>query len=90
MRHFLRTSARRRLLDTMAFAVAPLVLVMLVTAPESVLVALSGKAHRPTPRPIAATWRTVDVAVAAAPTDSHLAAARGAGEQAGDVLHCDR
>ncbi len=90
MRHFLRDGPNCRLPHTAPFAVAPLALGMLVTAPAAVLVALPRKAHRPTPRPPAATRRTVDMARVAAPAENHLAAAQGAGEQAGGVPHRDR
>ncbi|MCY3982147.1 MAG: hypothetical protein OXF51_10405 [Alphaproteobacteria bacterium] len=86
MRHFLRAGRNDRIPDTAAFAVAPLG--MLVTA--AVLVAPPCKAHRATPRPDAATRRTVEVALVAASAENNLAAAQRAGEQAGGVLHRDR
>jgi len=81
MRHFLRTASAFRLPDAAAFAVAPLALGMLVTAPAAVLVAPPGTAHRPTPGPAAAAPRTVDVAVVAPPAENNLTTARSAVEQ---------
>ena len=73
-----------------AFAVAPLALRMLVTAPPAVLAAPSGKALRVPPRSIATTPGAVDVAVVAAPAKDDLTVTGGADEQAGGVLHRDR
>jgi len=89
MRHFLRTASIFRRPDAAAFAVAPLALGMLVTASPAVLVAPPGTAHRPTPGPAAAALRAVDVAVVATTAKNDLAAAQGAGEQAGGVPHRD-
>ena len=90
MRHFPPAGRNLRRRAPAAFAVAPLALGMLVTAPPAVLVAPPRKAHRSTPSPAAAAPRAVDVAVIAAPAENHLAAARGAVEQAGGVPHRDR
>ncbi len=89
MRHFLHAGPNRRCRAAAAFAVAPLTLGMLVAAPATILVALTRKAYRSTPRPAAAVPRTVDVAVVATTAENHLAMAQGAVEQAGGVLHRD-
>ncbi|MCY4503959.1 MAG: hypothetical protein OXE57_20735, partial [Alphaproteobacteria bacterium] len=86
---FLRTASIFRRPDAAAFAVAPLALGMLVTASPAVLVAMPRKPHRPTPGPAAAALRAVDVAVVATTAKNDLAAAQGAGEQAGGVPHRD-
>ena len=90
MRHFLRTGPLLRRPAPVGFAVAPLALRMLVTAPQAVLVEPSGKALRLPPRPIATTPGAVDVVVVAAPAKDDLTVTGGAGEQAGGVLHRDR
>ena len=69
------------------FAIAPLALRMLVTAPVAVLVTLPGKALRVPARRAAAAPGAIDVAVIAAGAENHLAKAADAVEQAGRVLH---
>ena len=90
MRHFLPAAPIHRRPAPLAFAIAPLALGMLVSAPAAVLVALPGTALRVPPRLLAAAPRTVDVAVVAAPAENDLATTGGAVVQAGGVLHRDR
>ena len=90
MRHFLPQAPILRCPAPAAFAIAPLALRMLVTAPAAVLVAPPGKALRVPPRLLATAPGAVDVAVVAAPAENNLTMTGGAVEQAGGVLHRDR
>ena len=90
MRHFLPQAPILRCPAPAAFAIAPLALRMLVTAPAAVLVAPPGKALRVPPRLLATAPGAVDVAVVAAPAENDLTMTGGAVEQAGGVLHRDR
>ena len=65
------------------FAIEPLALRMLVTAPVAVLVTLPGKALRVPARRAAAAPGAIDVAVIAAGAKNHLAKAADAVEQTG-------
>ena len=75
MRHFLSAGPVLRRPAPATFAIAPLALRMLVTAPVAVLVTLPGKALRVPARSAAAAPGAIDVAVIAAGAENHLAKA---------------
>ena len=87
MRHFLRENAILRRPAPLSFAIAPLTLRMLVTAPAAVLVSATGEAQGPPARRLAAVPGAVDVAAIAASAENDLSTAEGAVEPAGGVIH---
>ena len=87
MRHFLRGNAILRRPAPLSFAIAPLTLRMLVTAPAAVLVPAPGEAQGPPARRLGAVPGAVDIAAIAASAENDLSTAEGAAEPAGGVIH---